>query len=833
MKVSLNWVKLMNSNYGCSDSSELKDIGKLVEKIGAQLGAVEEVIDLGKKYQGLLIVKVTECRPHPNADKLSLCLVDDGGVNKQVERKEGGLIQIVCGAPNVKAGQLAVWIPPGSVVPATFDKDPFVIEARPIRNKTSHGMLASPKELGLGDSHEGILILDEGKAGEDFAPKLRLDDYIIDIENKMFTHRPDCFGILGVARELAGINGKSYKSPDWYKEDAGLPSDGRKSVLELSFKNELPDLVPRFCAAAIKDVKVAPSPVWLQSFLIRSGIRPINNIVDITNWFMVVTGQPLHAYDYDKIKTGTLGVRMSRTGEQLALLNGKTITFKQDAVVITDGQRPIGLGGVMGGADTEVDEHTKNIILECANFDMNQTRRTAMEYGLFTDAATRFTKNQSPRQNMAVLVKTVNDTLALVGGRVASPVIDDKHFSKGKGTVKVTADFINSRLGVDLSAAEMAGLLENVEFKVNKAGGGLTVTVPFWRTDIEIPEDIVEEVGRLHGYDKLPQNLPKRPLEPVSKNRLMEFKDEVRQILSEFGANEVLTYSFAPSDLLKKAGQDPKSAYEISNSLSPNLQYYRFDLVPSLLDKIHANVKLGFDKFAFFEIGKGHDKDHKDKAGLPQEFELLSLVYTASAKIKSSGAAYYQARRYLDQLAARLGLQLIYRPLDKLPNAQLAQMYQLSRTAMVSTADGAYLGIIGELKESVRRQLKLSEHTAAFEIDIEALCEAGLDVKAYQPLPRFPQTYQDLCLRSDSGLSYQQLTDFVYNQLADAARQRGYEYGLEPLDIYQAAGDTNRKQTTWRISLWHPERTLTTDETNDLMDELAGAAKKELKAERI
>jgi phenylalanyl-tRNA synthetase beta chain len=305
----------------------------------------------------------------------------------------------------------------------------------------------------------------------------------------------------------------------------------------------------------------------------------------------------------------------------------------------------------------------------------------------------------------------------------------------------------------------------------------------------------------------------------------------VRWFLSEFGANEVLTYSFVHGNLLTKVGQNSESAYKLSNAISPSLHYYRFDLVPSLLDKIHPNIKAGYDRFALFEIGKGHDKDHQDEANLPQEFELLSLVYTASAKTKPAGAAYYHVKQFLDQLAARLGIELVFSPIKELPEAAIAQPFESKRSAMVSTANGQYLGIIGELKESVRRQLKLSDHTAALEIDIEALCNSRPEVKSYRSLPRFPQTYQDLCLKTSSQPSYQELTDSLKSELDNAKADYGYSYELQPLDIYQA--DADSKQTTWRITLWHEDRTLTTDETNKLMAEIAKSAKKQLNAERI
>jgi len=832
MKVSLNWVRHIDDRYGCAPEPAPDGIKELKARVGTQLGAIEETIDVGKKYHGLVVVKVESCEKHPNADKLSFCLVDDGGVNKSVKRDAKGLIEIVCGAPNVKAGQLAVWIPPGATVPSSHDKEPFIIEARDIRGKMSNGMLASPKELALADSHEGILVLEAGKPGDDFAALAGLDDYVIDIENKMFTHRPDLFGILGVAREIAGIQGQAFKSPSWYREDAGLSADGRKNVLKLEVRNELPDMIPRFCVVAIKDVKIAPSPLWLQVRLASAGIRPINNIVDITNFYMHETGQPLHAYDYDKLKTGVIGVRWGKKGEKLNLLNGKTITIEHKAVVITDGQEPIGLGGVMGGADTEVDETTKSIVLEAANFDMNTTRRTAMAYGLFTDAATRFTKNQSPRQNLAVMVKAVEGIQRVAGGRVASPIIDDNHVKKAAKPIVISAAFVNSRLGVELTAAQIKKILENVEFGVELKGDELKVTSPFWRTDIEIPEDLVEEAGRLYGYDKLPQVLPRRSIEPPQRNGLMAFKDKVRELLSAGGANEVLTYSFVHTNLLAKVNEEPAKAYKLSNASSPSIEYYRFNLIPSLLDKVHPSVKAGYERFALYEIGTGHDKQHQDDDGLPLEFMLLSLVYTESAKSKTAGAAYYKAKSFLDGLAAELGVNLSYTLVEKFPQAPLAQAYAPGRTAMVSTDKGDYLGIIGEFKSSVRRQLKLSDQTAGFEIDISALYTASPSVKPYQPLPRFPETSQDLCLRTTKELNYGALTAFLSDRLNESSKKDGYGFRVELLDIY-APDNQHFKQTTWRIHLWHPRKTLTTQETNQLMDSIADAAKKELKAERI
>ncbi len=822
MKVSLNWVKEFTS-------IDLP-VDKLVEKIGAQLGAVEEVIELGKKYQGIVVVKVVECQKHAGADKLSVCLVDDGEANKNVKRNNDGLIEVVCGAPNVKAGILVPWIPPGATVPSSPEAEPFVIEEREIRGAISHGMLASAKELAIGDSHDGILILEEGQPGEPLAKALKLDDHIIDIENKMFTHRPDCFGMLGVAREIAGITGKPFKSPDWYQPQAALSNDGRKNVLKLEVKNDLPELVPRFCAVAIKDIKVGPSPAWLQSYLARVGVRPINNIVDITNYVMLETAQPLHAYDYDKLKTGTLGVRKSQKGEQVTIIGGKTIKLDHEAIVITDGDKPIGMGGVMGGADTEVDNNTKNIILEVATFDMNTTRRTAMAYGLFTDAATRFTKGQSPLQNMAVLVKATKDIQKIAGGRVASEAIDNKKLKNKLVSLKIEPEFINQRLGLDLSAKDMSLLLENVEFKADISAGNLKITPPFWRTDIEIPEDVVEEVGRLYGYDKLPLTLPKRDLAPAARNAMLDFKTRLREILRNAGANEVLTYSFVHGELMKKAGQDPEQAYQIGNALSPDLQYYRLSLTPSLLEKVHPNIKAGFGEFALFEIGKGHLKNYLDKDGLPTEIERISVVVTS--KKPRAGAPFFAAKKICEYLLQELGIQNIqYKPVEAKQASKTATYYDHCRTAEL-ILDGQKIGRVGEYSPNVKNALKLPQYTAGFVLHINELLKFGLGSQ-YKPINRYPELEQDFCLRHASNQSYQQLSEFINDNLAELTKPHGYEFTLSPLDIYQPPNQDDYTQTTWRIILWHPERTLTTDETNKLLDELAARAKDQLKAERI
>lgn len=820
MKVSLNWIREL--------SGVTAKTPELLEIIGSRLGAIDKVTDVGGRYEGIFIAKVVSCENHPSADKLYVCLIDDKGVVKGVKRNSKGLVQVVCGAPNVKAGMLVAWVAPGGVVPATADKEPLVIEVKEVRGVASSGMLASAKELGLGDNHAGILELDDSaKIGASFAKTYELDDQIIDIENKMFTHRPDCFGILGVAREVAGISHQKFSSPGWYRQDAKVAS-GRLG-LRLEIKNDAPKFVPRFSAVVIGGVKVGPSPVWLQATLGKLDIKPVNNVVDITNYMMILSAQPLHAYDYDKVATGILGVRPSRTGEELKLLGGKSIKLKTGAVVITDGRKPIGLAGIMGGADTEVSAGTQNIILECATFDPNQTRKMAYEYGLFTEAATRFTKRMSPHQNMPVLARAAELIHQLAGG-VPGSSQDAKNSLPKPVRISVAPDFINSRLGLDIAEVEMKRLLTNVEFQVDTALGKLNVAAPFWRTDIVIAEDIVEEIGRLYGYEHLIAELPTKNIAPVEKDPLLELKANLRDILAKAGGNELLTYSFVHGSLMQNACQNLQKAYHLRNAISPDLQYYRQSLTPSLMAKVHPAIKTGFGEFAIFELGKGHIRGLLDSEKLPKELEKLALVI-ASKKPKF-GAAYFSAKKLCDYLLHELGInEARYTTIDLDNSTQTPAYYEPSRAAELKVG-GRTIGQLGEYRASVRLALKLPQYCAGFDLDLEELMDlVALD--RYQPLNRYPAIEQDLCLRSPTHLTYETLTNFVRRELDQASRQHGYKYVIDPLDIFQRDAETSHKQTTWRINLSHFGRTLTTTEANHLFDNLAAAAKKQLGAERV
>lgn len=847
MKVSLNTIQGMSSRYGCANNLVPDDVDALIAKIGEQLGAVEEVNYLGKKYTEARIVRVIHCWKHENSDHLNVCLIDDAGETPDVARNEDGLVQVVCGAPNVREGILAVWLAPGTTVPDSIDTEPFVLGARELRGVMSNGMLASLKELGLGDDHTGIVEVDTDKQpGQLFGDAYELtNDVVIDIENKMFTHRPDCFGFMGVAREIAGIQNMPFRSPDWYTPSPAFPA--KEAELPLHVDNQLPELVPRFTAITMADVAVKPSPLWLKIELAKVGIKSINNIVDYTNFFMMETGQPLHAYDYDKVKAlsngeATLVVRKPHENEEIALLNGKTITPRAEAVMIATDQKLIGIGGIMGGVETEVDDNTKNIILECANFNMYNIRKTSMEHGLFTDAVTRFNKGQSPLQNLAVLAKIVDEIKQYASGKVASDPLDyydcDKlHAHTGDSwaniEISITPDFINSRLGSNLSQDQIITLLENVEFGKDIKDGNIVFYPPFWRTDIEIPEDVVEEVGRLYGFDKLKRELPPRTVAPVKKDELFELKSQLRDTLAKYGANEVLTYSFVHGDLLDKVGQDKEKAFKLSNALSPDLQYYRLSLAPSLLDKVHANVKAGYDKFALFEIGKAHHHDQFDDTGLPIERERLALVVAANPKSTqaSEGAAYYKAKRYVEAILSDLGVDGIV-TFEPLANEDIsATVYYATGRAATIKIDGVIIGRIGEYKASVRKALKLPDFTAGFELGLTPLRDCIGVRAAYAPLPKFPKVSQDITLRVAEGVAYQTLENAVVTTIV-AEKPVNTRFSVEHLGIFQAEGETH-KNISFRISLASYDKTMREHEISEVLDAIAAKTHEVCGAERV
>ena len=793
-------------------------IDELATLIGARLVEIEGVEHIGAKYKDVVVAKVVTCEPIEGTDHLNVTKLDDGGVAKNIERDENGYVQVVCGAPNVRAGILVAWLPPESTVPETYnDDEPFVLSVRPLRGVNSNGMLASAKELDLFDDHTGILVVDKDCApGSKFAEVYELDDYLLDIENKSLTHRPDAFGVIGFAREIAGIQGKPFTTPQWLNDI--VPRFNVEGSLETPRINiEDPALSDRFTAIVLSGVnEAAQSPVQMQTYLARSGVRPINASVDVSNYLMLLTGQPSHTYDYDKLKAlagddFTVRVRSAYEGETLTLLDGKEITLNTADIVVAAGSVAVGLAGAMGGLNTTVDENTKNVLVEVATFDLYHLRSTQMRHGIFSEAITRFTKGVSAPLAAPVLAEAVHELAEYTGATISSDMVQDYPGMREQNIVKVSEQHINGVLGTQFSAADIVELLQNVGFVVSFEELEATVVVPFWRQDIHIAEDIIEEVGRLAGFDTINVTLPRRDFIATRPNSFDQLRATVRSSLVRAGANEVLSYSFVHGDILKKVGQSSENAYRITNSISPDLQYYRQSLTPSLLNMVHPNRKAGYEEFAIFECNKVHLK----AAGLteenvPVEFDSIALVI---ARAKKKGDAFYDAKTYLEFVTDTLGITLKYVSLDHEDASTAA--YEPARSAAVFIAGtDTYLGVVGEYKKSVQKAFKLPEFTAGFEIDPRVLHDAASEVGVqYKALSRYPGSERDITFQTDAEIAFSTIVSEAQYVLAES----GLLTTVSPLGFYQPEG-SDQKNSTIRIKLVSYNKTLTNEEVTAVIE---------------
>ncbi|MEP7204723.1 MAG: phenylalanine--tRNA ligase subunit beta [Candidatus Saccharibacteria bacterium] len=813
MIISVNWLKKF---------TEINlPIDELTTLIGARLVEIEEVIDLGAKYKDVIVVRIAECAPIEGTDHLNVTKIDDGGVTKNVERDGNGLVQVVCGAPNVRAGMLAAWLPVGSTVPSTFsDEVPFVLGARNLRGVISNGMLASATELDLFDDHTGILEIDkELEAGTNFSSAYELDDYLLDIENKSLTHRPDTFGVIGFAREVAAIQGTPFTTPEWLANVH--PSFGVKDgdIQLPTVAIDDPELSARYQVVVLSGAdNTRQSPLLIKTYLARVGVRPISAVVDVTNYLMMLTGQPLHAFDYDKLVAVSGGsadihVRVGRQGETLELLDGRMITLDQEDIVISAGETAVGLAGAMGGANTVIDADTKNIIVESATFNLYKLRATQMRHGIFSEAITRFTKGQPAELTAPVLANAIRLLGEWSGAKRVSDVCSATGMTTEVQSIDMTTERVNRILGTSLDADSIAETLRGVEFAVKLDDSKLVIESPYWRGDIHIFEDVVEEIGRLRGFDSIVPTLPGRTFSAVTPTGFDDFRSRVRQALVRSGASEVLTYSFVHGDILQKAGQKLENSYRITNSISPDLQYYRQTLTPSLLGLIHPNAKQGYENFAVFELNKSHRKDlGLTDEGVPVETDNIALTLTS--KKAQTGAMYYRAKKILDYMASSLGLNFTYVALAGDQASPLYAPFEYRRSAVVMDDSGKPIGIVGEYKKTISKAFKLSADTAGFEIKSVELFEAMQNLgSSYTPLSRYPSSERDICFQVANDVSYGQVMTAVMAVLGDVE----LETNVSPVDIYQPeAGAT--KNITIRIRLTSHVKTLTSADVNIVIE---------------
>lgn len=818
MIVSLNWLK---------QYTEINlSVDELTSLIGERLVEIEGVEYIGDKYKDVIVAKVISATPIEGTDHLNLVMIDDGGVVNGVGRNGDGHIQVVCGAPNVVQGALVAWLPPETTVPETYGTaEPFKLGARELRGFLSNGMLASARELDLYDDHSGILIIDKAaNPGDSFRDLYDLDDYLIDIENKSLTHRPDAFGLIGLAREVSGIQGLKFKMPSWLNDSVVVESGSQPAPKVYIDKPALSD---RFQAIVLSNIsESSKSSVQMQTYLARSGVRPVNASVDISNYIMLLTGQPSHTYDYDKLievcgsDEVSIHVRNASEGEKLVLLDGKEIAMDTSDIVISAGDTAVGLAGAMGGKSTAVDSSTTRVLLEVATFNLFSLRSTQMRHGLFSEAVTRFTKGIPALLGGPALAEIVALLKQYTGAVVESGLADDYPAKSDSRFVELSVERVNSVLGTHISGADVVAVLDNVGFSSEINDGDIKVEVPYWRNDINIAEDIIEEVGRLLGFDTINVTLPLRYANAISPSDFDKFRFNLRSYLVKAGMNEVLTYSFIHEDVLKNAGQDADNSYKIINSISPELQRYRQSLTPSLLGLVHPNIKAGYSKFSLFEINKTHDKSSGyNEEGVPVEKDRLAAVFAGA-----EGTAYYSAKRSLDYILSTLGVSVEYRPLSDDVDDLAKSPFEPKRSASIySKQSGLYLGVVGEYKKAVKKAWKMPDSTSGYEILTRNLFAAAGEVQAtgYRALSRYPSTERDVCFQVSESISYQSIFDAAEASLIES----GLIYSIEPLDIYKPEG-VDFKNITIRIEIGSYEKTLTGDEIAEIVNNVVNGVNK-------
>ncbi len=806
MKVSINSLKKL------IDINVSKE--QLIDIVFKQIGAVEHIDELAPKYQGIVVAKIVEKNDHPNADKLGVYMIDAG--------KEKN-IQIVAGDKTLEVGDMVAYFAPGTKVPYNAHPEKFdgIITKVTLRDVESEGMLASEKELDISNDHEKVMRIDKDcKPGDSFADVYELNDTVLDIENKALANRGDLFGLINVAREISGLLGNKYEQPTWiFKSIEEITDEFNKeniNTLPVKIVNNAQATCSRYTAVTMSNIKIESSPIWLKVELMKVGIRPINNIVDITNYLMYLTSQPLHAFDYDKVLAKQenkeyveIEVRMGHDQEKITLIDGKQAMLDSTMTVISNNNSAIAVAGVMGGMDTEIDENTKNILIESANFDRYNIRKTSMKLGVFSEAVQRFTKAVDPNITSSTLYKTISLILELIPQASITSQIEDQYTEKYESKkISFNINTVNNHLGTELTNEDVNKILTNINYMVELNDNMFTVSAPSIRRDINIKEDIFEDIGRHFGYNNIKLELPNRSVNPAKKNIVLKLKRDIRNSLSNLGLYEALTYNFVSSKLYSKLGLDLDDAYHLKNSLSPETEFMRTHLLPSLVDKLQENYSHGQNNFGLFEINLTHNKNEVDEIQLP--IERNSLAYVSLNETKT-GAPYYVAKEIAHQLFNRVGINtenisyilLSQYSHDDLPYwmKKLENMLEINRSAVLIYS-GKVLGIVGELKSKTLKSLKLPMNIFVGEFDILQILTCISEKRNYIEPSKFPSVVHDYSFEVDMDTKYQELIDTLKNVL----KYNDINIEIKPVDIF--SNNDEKKKITLSIILNPINKTL-------------------------
>ena len=801
MKVSLSWLKTY-----VPVEMKVADLADALTMAGLEVDSLTDRFD----YLNTVVVsRVTAVSPHPNADKLRLCKVDTGSRT----------LDVVCGAPNVRESMLVPCALQGTTLP-----DGTVIREGVIRKAVSEAMLCSAIELGLGPDAAGIMELDEHQTvGTPLNKALDLSDPVIEID--LTPNRPDCLSIIGIAREAAAIQGKTISRPEIHLEEAGGSIADHTSVSVLN-----PELCPRYAARLLLDVTVGPSPFWLQDRLTSVGLKPINNIVDITNFVMMETGQPLHAFDFDRLAGNKIVVRTPKPGETLTTLDGKPRQLDPEMLMICDAERPVAIGGVMGGENSEIEPDTTRVLLESACFDPISIRKTAKKLGLGTDASHRFERGVDPDGTRFAIDRAAQLIAEIAGGTLVSGTIDEDARPAGNRQIPLNIRDLNRRLGTGLDAASVSNYLSAIEFRVRQQSDEvLMVEPPSFRVDVSRFEDLSEEVARLYGYNNIATTFPAIPAEAVTRSAPLAAREQIRNLLTGFGFNEAITYSFVnplSGDRLQLKADDPRRrTVPLLNPLSEDQAVMRTTLAPGLLETMKRNLSVQNRTLRLFEMGKVFFKADRDDAQ-PDEQEMLAGLWTGN-RVDASWLSKEIPCEFFDLKGVVEGLLVALDIADIAFTRLLPEHCDYTRPGYSARilAGGREIGIIGEIHPAVLKSYDLKQTAYMFELNLDNVTPLIPRKKTARPIPKFPSTSRDVTLIVDTETETQSILNNIERQNEELVES------LILFDVYEGEPiPAGRKSISFRITYRSLTETLEDERVNTLHQTISSRLIKEFNA---
>ncbi|NQW16490.1 MAG: phenylalanine--tRNA ligase subunit beta [Chloroflexi bacterium] len=779
MKAPVSWLK----EY-VDINEPLHEVAHRLTMAGTEVGSIDQI---GAEWGPVVVGHVQAVNPHPDADRLRLVTVEYGG--------EDGPAEVVCGAPNVAVGQNIAYAGIGAMLNDPYRGGATKLKRSKIRGVVSNGMVCSEKELGISDEHEGILVLpDDASVGTPLMDYL--GDAIFDLE--LTPNRPDCLGVLGVARELAAIGGTAIREPDISYPEDGPPVDSLATI-----RIDDPDLCARYTATVLQNLTLGPSPEWLVKRLAAQGQASISNVVDVTNYVMFEYGQPLHAFDLDAVENHAIVVRRSYAGEQLTTLDGVQRELAPDTLVIADPEKSIGLAGVMGGANSEISDSTVNVLLESATFNGTNNRITARKLGMKTEATLRFEKGLRPGLSEVALRRATKLILEVAGGTAAQGILD-AYPEKDDAVVTLTDEKLLKVMGVEYPEMQVIATLEGLGMEVERVGSSYEVRPPYWRPDIAIPEDVCEEISRIVGYDEVPMTTLSGRVPTWEPSLERDLREKVRASLANHGLQEIISYPTESDSAMTAVGAPTEySPLRLENPMAQDQPYMRTTIRASVFRAAARNARTWRGAIALFEVGAAYLYSGE---GLPEERQMVVGAFNGprdnDSWVSDTGASdFYDAKGAVEAVLEDLGIEGGFEVTDD-------PAFAPGRCAAI-TVNGKSVGVVGEATRAVLEAVDCDRTPlAAFEIDLSALGEAigeSNAPRAYQPFTRYPSSVRDLALLVDTGVSAGAIRDVIAkNRLSQQ---------IDVVDVYSGKGvPVGKKSLAVRVHYQSDTKTLTAKE---------------------